>query len=156
MAGVFAPPIDAFDEVGLTTLNNFMANLNNTLRNINYQNMKGKIPESDTIQLVDNVDATHKLKLKIYVDDSVAEVKKVNLAFSLENFWSYGTGAASGGSSSPTTSSGGSATPTSASDGDHRHKMFVYQEFGEITSIIAPFYAASVLGPQALSIAPGS
>lgn len=63
--------------------------------------------------IVDNVDATHKLKLKFYVPTEMLSIKKVLLNFSLEAFRAYETGAASGGSSSP----------TSAADGDHRHQM---------------------------------
>lgn len=53
------------------------------------------IIQSDTIQLADNVDSTHNLKLKFYIDDGVLLVKKVNLAFSLERFRAYETGAES-------------------------------------------------------------
>jgi len=56
----------------------------------------------------DNVDATHKLKVKFYVPTETLSVKKVLLNFSLEAFRSYETGASSGGGQ--TSSSGGSGT----------------------------------------------
>jgi hypothetical protein len=45
----------------------------------------------------DNVDATHRLKLKFYIPTEVISVKQVRLNFSLEAFRAYETGAASGG-----------------------------------------------------------
>lgn len=47
--------------------------------------------------IVDNVDATHKLKLKFYIPDGVLKVNKLTLNFSVEAFRAYETGAASGG-----------------------------------------------------------
>lgn len=55
------------------------------------------IIQTDTIHEADNVDATHPLKLKFYIDDGVISVNKVKLAFSLEKFRAYETGAAAGG-----------------------------------------------------------
>lgn len=52
--------------------------------------------------IVDNVDATHKLKLKFYIPDGVLKVQKLTLNFSVEAFRAYETGAASGGSSTLT------------------------------------------------------
>jgi hypothetical protein len=67
---------------------------------------------SDTISRADNVDSTHKLKIKFYVDDNVISVNQVKLSFSLENFRAYsGSGTQSGGTS--TTSSGGTTTTQS-------------------------------------------
>lgn len=57
--------------------------------------------------IVDNVDSTHKLKLKFYIPDGVMKVQKLTLNFSVEAFRAYETGAASGGGST-TTSAGGS------------------------------------------------
>ena len=75
------------------------------------------IVQSDTIMHSDNVDSSHKLSLKIHVPDDVLEVRSVKLAFSLENFRTYETGASSAGSSTITSTSGGSSTPTSSSGG---------------------------------------
>lgn len=43
MAGVVLLPVEDFDEAGIVALNNNIANLRNVLRNINYQNMNGKL-----------------------------------------------------------------------------------------------------------------
>lgn len=75
------------------------------------------IIQTDTLQEADNVDATHPLKLKFYIDDAVIRVERVKLAFSLEPFRAYSTGAASGGGSTVTSASGGGSTVTSASGG---------------------------------------
>ena len=61
----------------------------------------------------DNVDATHKLKLKFYVPDSMINVQKLKLNFSVENYRYYDTGIYSGGGST----SGASSASTSASGG---------------------------------------
>jgi len=103
--------------------------LSYNLGHIDYKNIRGLVPASDTIQLADNVDATHKLELKIYVDDSVKQVKSAKLAFSLENFRSYGTGAAAGG--------------------DHYHLMFQVQ-IEEAPSTYANVYLESALGDASL------
>jgi hypothetical protein len=58
--------------------------------------------------IVDNVDATHKLKLKFYIPDGILLVQKLTLNFSVEAFRAYETGAASGGASIETSESGGS------------------------------------------------
>jgi hypothetical protein len=60
--------------------------------------------------IVDNVDSSHKLKLKFYIPDGVMKVQKLTLNFSVEAFRAYETGAASGGGSSKTSSYGGSGT----------------------------------------------
>jgi len=65
--------------------------------------------------IVDNVDSTHKLKLKFYIPDGVLKVQKLRLNFSVEAFRAYETGAASGGGSTATSSSGGGSTETSSS-----------------------------------------
>lgn len=75
------------------------------------------IIQTDTLQEADNVDATHPLKLKFYIDDAVIRVEKVKLAFSLEPFRAYSTGAASGGGSTVTSASGGSIATTTSSGG---------------------------------------
>lgn len=75
------------------------------------------ITQTDTIQLADNVDASNGLKLRFYVDDEVLSVKKVKLAFSLEKFRAYSTGAASGGGSSITSQSAGSVSTSTDSGG---------------------------------------
>lgn len=67
--------------------------------------------------IVDDVDATHKIKLKFSIPEKIIRVQKLTLNFSLEAFRAYETGAASGGSSSPTTSSGGGSTQTSSNGG---------------------------------------
>ncbi|QDH19542.1 phage tail spike protein [Saccharibacillus brassicae] len=53
------------------------------------------ILQTDTIQLVDNVDASNALRLKFYISPSVLSVQEVQLNFSAEAFRSYGRGAAS-------------------------------------------------------------
>jgi hypothetical protein len=75
--------------------------------------------QTDTIQVVDNVDPSHRLKLKIYIPQEVLEIRKVTLNFSLEHFRAYETSVVggSGGGSSVTSSSGGSTTVTSAETG---------------------------------------
>lgn len=72
------------------------------------------IIQTDTLQEADNVDATHPLKLKFYIDDAVIRVERIKLAFSLEPFRAYSTGAASGGGAT----SGSSSTNTTESGGD--------------------------------------
>ncbi|HEY8889455.1 MAG TPA: phage tail protein [Clostridium sp.] len=90
------------------------------------------IVNSDSIQLVDNVDENHKLKLKIYVPNEVLEVRSVKLAFSLEMFRAYEQGIASGGGTTISSEGGGASSPTSeggggtggSANGDHSHLMF--------------------------------
>jgi hypothetical protein len=53
------------------------------------------IVQTDTIQLADNVDSTHGLKLKFYIDDGMISVRKVMLNFTLEKFRAYSKGALS-------------------------------------------------------------
>ncbi|WP_342477778.1 hypothetical protein NYE24_00535 [Paenibacillus sp. FSL H7-0350] len=53
------------------------------------------IVQTDTIQLADNVDSTHGLKLKFYLDDGLISVKAVKLNFTLEKFRAYSKGALS-------------------------------------------------------------
>lgn len=53
------------------------------------------ILQTDTVQEADNVDSSHPLKLKFYIDDDVLRIDKVKLSFSLERFRAYSTGAAS-------------------------------------------------------------
>lgn len=66
------------------------------------------IIQTDTIQEADNVDSTHALKLKFYIDDGVISIRNIKLNFSLEAFRAYSTGASSGGGS--TSGSGGGST----------------------------------------------
>jgi hypothetical protein len=54
--------------------------------------------------IVDNVDSSHKLKLKFYIPDGVLKVQKFTLNFSVEAFRAYETGAASGGGVTATSS----------------------------------------------------
>jgi hypothetical protein len=75
------------------------------------------IIQTDTIQLADNVDASHPLILKFYISPGVLSIKEVKLAFSLEPFRAYSKGAAAGGGSATTTSSGGGTSTTTASGG---------------------------------------
>ena len=72
--------------------------------------MSGILIQSWGDSVADNVDSTHKLKLKFYIPDETVEIKQVKLNFSLEPFRAYETGAASGGGQ--TTSSGGGLNPT--------------------------------------------
>ncbi|MWV44979.1 hypothetical protein GRF59_15255 [Paenibacillus sp. HJL G12] len=65
------------------------------------------ILQTDTIQLADNVDSTHSLKLKFYIDDNTMRIDKVKLNFSLERFRAYSKSVASGGGGSTTSASGG-------------------------------------------------
>ncbi|MBT2759832.1 hypothetical protein [Paenibacillus sp. ISL-20] len=53
------------------------------------------ILSTDTVQEADNVDSTHPLKLKFYIDPDVIRIDKVKLSFSLERFRAYSKGAAS-------------------------------------------------------------
>ncbi|WP_440110391.1 hypothetical protein [Paenibacillus sp. QZ-Y1] len=53
------------------------------------------IVQTDTIQLADNVDATHALKLKFYISPSTLRYDQFQLNFTLENFRAYSKGAAS-------------------------------------------------------------
>jgi len=80
----------------------------------------------------DNVDATHKLKVKFYIPTETLSVKKVLLNFSLEAFRAYETGASSGGGSNTTTGSEslstGYGSTTGSSDylpSPHNHSFSV-------------------------------
>lgn len=73
------------------------------------------IMQCDTVQMADNVDSTHSLKIKFYVDDDVISIRKVKVNFSLEKFRAYEKGLNSGGSFNLTSYSGGSASVTSGS-----------------------------------------
>ncbi|WP_172249928.1 phage tail spike protein [Saccharibacillus deserti] len=53
------------------------------------------ILQTDTIQLADNVDSTHPLKLKFYISPNVLRIDEVQLNFSAEAFRAYSKGAAS-------------------------------------------------------------
>ncbi|WP_379202752.1 phage tail spike protein [Paenibacillus sp. GCM10012306] len=64
------------------------------------------IVQTDSIQLADNVDSTHGLKLKFYIDDGMISIRKVVLNFSLERFRAYSKGASAGGGSITTTQNG--------------------------------------------------
>jgi hypothetical protein len=77
------------------------------------------IVQVDSIQLAENVDSTHGLKLKFYVDDGMISIKKVKLNFTLERFRAYSKSIASGGGGSTTSSSGG-GTNTSTQNGGYR------------------------------------
>jgi hypothetical protein len=76
--------------------------------------------------IVDNVDATHKLKLKFYIPDGVLKVQKLTLNFSVEAFRAYEIGAVAGGDGTYSTSSevemayGGH---TDADGGSHSHSI---------------------------------
>lgn len=98
-------------EGSLTELMDYLKWFNNHLDDVNLKYFAW----GDSI--VDNVDATHKLKLKFYVPDGVLKVNKLTLNFSVEAFRAYETGAASGGGSTATSSSGGGTTATSSSGG---------------------------------------
>ncbi|MBA9087665.1 hypothetical protein FHR92_004150 [Fontibacillus solani] len=71
--------------------------------------------QTDTLQEADNVDSTHPLKLKFYIDDDVMRIDKVKLSFSLERFRAYSKSVASGGGSTVTSSSGGGDVATAES-----------------------------------------
>lgn len=73
------------------------------------------ILQTDTVQEADNVDSTHPLKLKFYIDDDVMRIDKVKLSFSLERFRAYSKGAAFGGGGSTTSAAGGDNLTTAAS-----------------------------------------
>lgn len=75
------------------------------------------IIQTDTLQEADNVDSTHPLKLKFYIDDSVMRIDKVKLSFSLERFRAYSKSIASGGESTATSSSGGGVSTSTQSGG---------------------------------------
>ncbi|MEC0091803.1 hypothetical protein [Paenibacillus macquariensis] len=53
------------------------------------------IVQVDSIQLADNVDSTHGLKLKFYVDDGMISIRKVMLNITLERFRAHSKGALS-------------------------------------------------------------
>jgi hypothetical protein len=65
--------------------------------------------------IVDNVDSSHKLKLKFYIPDGVLKVQKFTLNFSVEAFRAYETGAADGGGA--TTNTKGTNAMTSSALG---------------------------------------
>lgn len=87
----------------------------------------------------ENVDATHPMTLEVYIPTDCKLIDRGFLRITLEKFRSYGTGAASGGAS----------TPTSAAGGDHRHRMFEWNGANllgsETTSAVADHdHAAAV------------
>ncbi|GGH46303.1 hypothetical protein Q9R46_16080 [Paenibacillus sp. RRE4] len=53
------------------------------------------IVQTDTIQIADNVDSTHPLKLKFYISPSTLRFDQFQLNFTLERFRAYSKGAAS-------------------------------------------------------------
>ncbi|OAB45972.1 hypothetical protein [Paenibacillus glacialis] len=53
------------------------------------------IVQVDSIQVVDNVDSSHGLKLKFYVDDGMISIRKVMLNITLERFRAHSKGALS-------------------------------------------------------------
>lgn len=73
------------------------------------------ILQTDTIQLADNVDSSHGLKMKFYIDDSTIRIDKVKLNFSLERFRAYSRSIASGGGSTITSANGGGNLTTTES-----------------------------------------
>lgn len=68
--------------------------------------------QTDTLQEADNVDSTHPLKLKFYIDDDVIRIDKVKLSFSLERFRAYSKSTESGGGGTTTSSAGGGEVTT--------------------------------------------
>lgn len=70
---------------------------------------------TDTVQVGDNVDSSHPLTMKVYIDDEVISVRRAILNITLEKFRAYEKGIAGGGSYSTTSSSGGGYTGTSKS-----------------------------------------
>lgn len=83
------------------------------------------IMQTDTIQEADNVDSSHPLILRFMIDDDVIRIQRVRLAFSLEKFRAYSTGASSGGASTITSASGGGSTETSSEDVYHLYTTTV-------------------------------
>jgi hypothetical protein len=77
------------------------------------------IVQVDSVQLAENVDSTHGLKLKFYIDNGMISIRNVMLNFTLERFRAYSKGAASGGGGSVTSASGG-GTSTSTQSGGYR------------------------------------
>lgn len=73
------------------------------------------IIQTDTIQLADNVDSTHPLKLKFYIAPSTLVYHQFQLNFTLERFRAYSKGAASGGGGTTTSASGGDTYTTAQS-----------------------------------------
>lgn len=63
------------------------------------------IIQTDTIQLADNVDSTHPLKLKFYISPSTLRFDQFQLNFTLERFRAYSKGAASANINLTTTES---------------------------------------------------
>jgi predicted nucleic acid-binding Zn-ribbon protein len=70
------------------------------------------IIQTDTIQLADNVDSTHPLKLKFYISPSTIIYHQFQLNFTLERFRAYSKGAAYGGGGTTTSASGGDTYTT--------------------------------------------
>lgn len=60
------------------------------------------------IEYADNVDATHPLKMYLYIPVEMTRIVVARLFFRLEVFRSYGTGAAAGGGQAVTSQDGGS------------------------------------------------
>jgi len=74
------------------------------------------IVNSDTACTIsENLNASYPVKIKFYISDDVLEVRSVKLAFTLEKFRAYETGADSGGATSSTSSEGGGGAQTSSS-----------------------------------------
>lgn len=65
-----------------------------------------------TMAMAENVDENHPLKFKFYIPDNMISVYKINLAFTLEAYRAYETGAANGGGGSQTSASGGGSQET--------------------------------------------
>lgn len=73
------------------------------------------IIQTDTIQLADNVDSTHPLKLKFYISPSTLVYHQFQLNFTLERFRAYSRSVASGGGGTTTSASGGDTYTTAQS-----------------------------------------
>ena len=101
--------------------------------------------------IADNVDTTHKLKMKFYIPDETLSIRQIKLNFSLEAFRAYSTSAdsenlgtvsisddvtsSSGQSHSHSVSfgtktSGSSSVSTTTYSGSHRHSIFVVGSTG--------------------------
>jgi hypothetical protein len=73
------------------------------------------ILQTDTIQLADNVDSSHPLKFKFYIDENTIRYDKIKLNFSLERFRAYSRSVSYGGGGSTTSASGGGDWTTAQS-----------------------------------------
>jgi hypothetical protein len=79
--------------------------------------MEYGVANSDNISFVDNVANTFPLKMPFNIDDSVSQINKVLLKYTMDKFRTYSTTASSGGGSSTTSGGGGSTVISTSEEG---------------------------------------